>query len=689
MARKKQTDRPGYGKLLEVWTAPPDAGSPIGCVATTFTFSPAFFEEECLTRFLQLESDPTEDGPAYLIEREEKLAQLVCAAAVVDQHHCVGERSLRWDLISARLARGLLHAKVSLLFWSDLVRVIVASANLTEDGYRRNLETFGVLDFRRGKGAPRALLREVTQFLRQAVDLGTPGAEAAAPATGRLKALLDKVDSISDALGVGDDAVRRESVATSLVFSGGDYPPVLEQLASIWLASSPPKSAYVLSPFFDPPEAENRPARELWDRLRKRGEATVSYYLTAEDVPGEEAIFLHAPESIVRAGPSNRPDAATLVCRLTIEDNRPLHAKILELADDRWTLNLVGSSNFTSAGLGLSTAPNIEANLAYRVDSERDPHAQALLEAAFPETEGIPSDVEVRWKPRVDDGEDSPPEIPLLPPFFLEAVYAWGEKSGGYLTLSLGEGPPPGWRVFAEDVDGNLYDESRWVEGGRPREVSLPWKPLRPPSGLLVAWRGSEAGAWWPVNVRGSADLPPPQDLRDLPLDVLISILSSARPLHRVLADYLRRRADAGLGQAAPAVIDPHKRVDTSQFLLQRTRRISAALLALRSRLERPVPTAECLAWRLHGPVGVLALAKAVVREAKSDGERGFLLSEIALELGRVKPVEAPGCLSSSLVLEEVRKAIGELRALMPDASEDEPENLNAYIKSVFESLSV
>ena len=55
--------------------------------------------EECLTRFAQVESDPQEDGPAYLIEREEKLAGLACAAVLVDQHHCKGSRSLRWDEI--------------------------------------------------------------------------------------------------------------------------------------------------------------------------------------------------------------------------------------------------------------------------------------------------------------------------------------------------------------------------------------------------------------------------------------------------------------------------------------------------------------------------------------------------------------------------------------------------------------
>jgi len=67
---RKNEKRHGYGKVLDAWVPPEDAGEPIGCVATTFTFSPVFFEEECLGRFLKLETDPKEDGQLYLVERE-------------------------------------------------------------------------------------------------------------------------------------------------------------------------------------------------------------------------------------------------------------------------------------------------------------------------------------------------------------------------------------------------------------------------------------------------------------------------------------------------------------------------------------------------------------------------------------------------------------------------------------------
>lgn len=98
-------------------------------MATTFTFSPLLFEEECLGRFLQMQT-AEDEGPAYLIEREEKLSGIRCAAVLVDQHACRGDHSLCWDLLPARLSAGYQHAKVSLLWWSKCVRLIIGSANL-------------------------------------------------------------------------------------------------------------------------------------------------------------------------------------------------------------------------------------------------------------------------------------------------------------------------------------------------------------------------------------------------------------------------------------------------------------------------------------------------------------------------------------------------------------------------------
>ena len=118
--------QPAYQALLDCWTPPQILGEadqnnrpvPIAFISTTFTFDADFFEEECLTRFLTMETEKEDDGAAFLIEREEKLASLHGGIVIVDQSHCKGSRSLRWDLVPCRVKNGIMHAKISILHWS-------------------------------------------------------------------------------------------------------------------------------------------------------------------------------------------------------------------------------------------------------------------------------------------------------------------------------------------------------------------------------------------------------------------------------------------------------------------------------------------------------------------------------------------------------------------------------------------
>ncbi len=125
-------------------------------MATTYTLDPELFEEECLARFVGLETNPREDSWAYLVEREERLAQIT-ALVLVDKDHVPTRRSLRWGLLPVRVrGGGVLHAKISILAWRHHVRVVVGSANLTEPGYRRNFEQVAVLDFTERGANPQA-----------------------------------------------------------------------------------------------------------------------------------------------------------------------------------------------------------------------------------------------------------------------------------------------------------------------------------------------------------------------------------------------------------------------------------------------------------------------------------------------------------------------------------------------------
>lgn len=678
---KRNITKPGHARILEAWEPPDDAGEPLGCVATTFTFEPHFFEEECLSRFLSLETAP-EDGAAYLVEREEKLAQLICAAVLVDQHHTRGMRNLRWDLLAARVPGAILHAKVSLLLWSSYARLIVASANLTETGYRRNHEVFGVLDYYPGSHAPLSVLADMVEFLRKAAAFAGAQGTPPGPALRRWNGFLDRVLKASRSWGTRNPPRGFARPRVFAVTTAPGRPSVFKQLRDIWPTSSPPSEAFVVSPFFDPPDVPNKPTQELWRMLRRRGETFVQFEVTGEEVPSG-GLLLHAPESLRKAQPSDRAEAETKFRKLKLETDRPLHAKCLWLQNGEWALYLMGSSNFTADGLGLGKSPNLEANLAYAVCNVHNRKAARALEQAWLDSEEVRGMRRFLSEP-LDDREDAPMEGDiLLPTAFGEAVFSKDEQGSSFVELTFPSRPPPGWKLVLEDKDEVFLNESTWQTKGSPNRMQLPWRFERKPSAFRVAWRGTKGYVWWPVNARDASVLPPPDELRALSLDDLIQILSSARPLHQVLRRWLRRRK-AGKPDGQTTHLDPHRRVDTSAFLLQRTRRLSWALAALRERLSQPVPSREALDWRLRGPCGVMALVDAVLAEERPGPEKAFQLTEIAVELARVEPRHAPGCMPRPQVRAALRECIREIQQKVPRTELAELPQMKRYLKRAF-----
>lgn len=422
--------------------------------------------------------------------------------------------------------------------------------------------------------------------------------------------------------------------------------------------------------------------------LKQRGEVSVNYEVVCEDVPGENAVLLHAPKSLLEAQPGNRSQIVTTFARLKLEEGRLLHAKYLWLQNDEFILLMVGSSNFTSAGLGLGGTQNLEANLAFTVKLESAETKSALLDACLP-SEKIPDNLERRWLPRADDGDDAAADgLLILPHAFGQVSFGCDEQQSAFVEFTFNGTPPLGWALYPEDDREPFLTEAGWWQQNSPAKLRAPWQKERAPSGFRVSWADSGGYGWWPVNILSSAALPPPAELRNLPLEVLIDILTSAKPLHQALRSWLRRQKD-GQRQNDVPLIDPHKRVDTSAFLLQRTRRVSDALTALRQRLERPVVSEQALAWRLRGPVGVMALAQALGKEKRSEHERCFLLTELCLELWRVKPKIAPGSLSDARVQEALREVAHEIRdTISPDALASLPA-LATYTKNAFEEITL
>ncbi len=112
----KRRSASNSGAMLDLWRPPQGAGDPIGCLATTYTFAPELFDEQCLARLLEIESEPNREDLAFLLERESQLGS-VYAGVLVDYTQAGVEHSLRWDVLPVRIQAGKQHAKLSLLVW--------------------------------------------------------------------------------------------------------------------------------------------------------------------------------------------------------------------------------------------------------------------------------------------------------------------------------------------------------------------------------------------------------------------------------------------------------------------------------------------------------------------------------------------------------------------------------------------
>ncbi|NIT63684.1 MAG: hypothetical protein GWO39_07810, partial [Gammaproteobacteria bacterium] len=309
----------------------------------------------------------------------------------------------------------VLHAKIALLCWQHRLRLIIASANLTEDGYRRNQEVFGVLDYYDGCSAAAETLRDTIGFLREAA--GYADTEGSPPIE-RWHRLLDWAKGRANDWGQGRPP-KAERVAA--VFVGPGRPSAMKQLQEVWPGRSPPSAAYVVSPFFDPPAPRNGPAESLWELLRRKGEATVTYHVTAEETTEADRLLVHAPESLRGATPG-RHNVATCFARVQENDLsgkerlsfRPLHAKSLWLENDNWVGFMLGSSNFTTPGLGLGRSPNLEANLVYLASYAQTPERVDALDSARLHGQELEDGQVQGWEPRVDETQSDPEGPPQL-----------------------------------------------------------------------------------------------------------------------------------------------------------------------------------------------------------------------------------------------------------------------------------
>lgn len=608
-------------KLLDHWSAPDGAGQAVACLATTFTFDPQFFTDDCLSRFLALTAVTGEGDKASsisaVIEEEQRLSETAAVSVLIDRGTAADKRNLRWDILPVSAGTGLLHAKVSVLIWERHARIVVGSANLTKAGYRSQIESAIAFDIGDKCALPQAPLRGIVDELMAYLDLlPAEAGKSVDRARGTLALITERIDEKARTSAPPD---LRLAAAPS---APGTSP--LAQYAASWGSSKRPLRATVLSPFWDKTSAK------AIDEIKAvlTGQPATARSITA--VVGQDyAGAWQAPVELV-----DRVSKVRALKR-TDDERRALHAKVVLLENDDWVSALLGSSNVTIAGLGLSpTKGHRELNVW--IGAPRTSPVGKALRGLVSTDKALDLASE-----QLTEGDSEEWMLPTLPAFFSWCtVFVDEDAARARFTFSEADAAPASWAI-REPQGATLIDHTSW----QAQETSSTERPISRdavPSIFDVEWSdesGSHTGCWV-ATIDDTTHLPAPAELLSLTADQLLRALASTRPFPANIEEVLHRDEQRSATKNAD-VIDPLSAFDSSGLLMYRMRRHSDSLWGMQQRLGHPTPSIDVIRNRLHGVLGPIAIARRLVDEATTPGvaaesETAFLLAEIALTVSAV-----------------------------------------------------
>lgn len=652
MAKKKASS---VSTLSSYWSPPANlpiggVGEPVACVASTFEFQSAFLETELLPRFLGLKYDHTENELTFLVEREEKLAQ-VDVAVLVDIHKVdPGQTTLRWDQVPIAVpgSAAVQHSKIVVLAWERAVRLILGSANLTRTGYRRNREVFATLDFYdHADSTPRRLAEDAVVFLESML------AWSRVPDATRERT-RETLRSIRAAVAnwtlIPADFRPREKPRVSFIATHprvNDQSPssTIDQIASLW-GSRSASEVTVFTPFVgQATQAEDQVIRRVAAIPRSRD---CIGWLVVPRLPADPTdpviripfppSFGHSWQKHFATRGGGRVLAIPQFVNGVDKIQRVFHSKLLVLRSDDHELLMLGSSNFTPHGMGVGVF-NLEANLVFEMSAEE---GWKGIEVPLPWEAGIPVD-EVQWIEPVEPQGDLVDPAETLPRFFVCASYS---QVSGLLQVFLDRcaNEPIDWTIR---LQGNTADEFTLFHSGlvngeevltyafaeNQRAANL--------ASLVVEWQddlGQERQARLIVSVENKEDLTPSLEFPGFGVDAMLDCLIHGRSL----AEWQERQSNSSpRGGGIPEAIDSLRAIDTSGYLLYQVRRFGRAIAGLCERLERVALIPTAVRYRcFQDPLGPLSVAAALIRTDSQSGgsfaalapeQRLFLVSELLL----------------------------------------------------------
>ncbi|SIS21996.1 phospholipase D-like domain-containing protein [Williamsia sterculiae] len=659
-------------KLLDNWSAPDDAGTAVACLATTFTFDPQFFTDDCLSRFLALTAVTGEGDKASsisaVVEEEQRLAEVAAISVLIDRGTAADKRNLRWDILPIPVSTGLLHAKAAVLIWEYHCRIVIGSANLTPAGYRTQIESAVAFDIRDGCELSSEPLLAISDELSSYLDLlPIDSGKARDRAYGTLRTLRERINE--HALQSGSHTMR----VTVSPSSPGVCP--LDAFDGSWGSRKRPLTASILSPFWD------NHSPNVTDKVRSclTGIPAAQRSLTAVIGENHEGAW-QAPTAL-----ADRVDHVRALER-TDSERRALHAKAILLENDEWTSALIGSSNATIAGLGLSDNQG-HRELNVWIGAPRSSQVGKALRALV----RADKNVDLTTEP-VSDENDEEQMLPALPLFFSWCTI-FVEKSSASVRLSFATDreSTSTWAV-REPQGAVLLTSDQWREH-KDAHLVLPIDRKAIPTVFDVTWsdNGSqEMSGTWVATIDDTAHLPAPDELSSLTAEHLLLALKSTQPFPANVEDACRQLERQAAVQD-DNILDPLRSFDSTSLLMHRMRRHSESLLGLKGRLQRPTKSLEILENRLQGFFGPVSIAQRMVDEARVgertfDSETSFLIAEIALTVAGIDWHSTAVACDVVGVRMATDRAVTDLEALSHDeAVEPSDPSVRAYIGRAFE----
>jgi len=713
--RRKAEEQP----LSEYWKPPADSnlkdgvGEAVACVATTFEFDAGFFEAELLPRFLGLRFDHTENERTFIIEREEALATTRVGVLVDVAKFDPRQTTLQWDQLPIQVPGGIQHAKLTLLVWERLARLIVSSANLTRRGYRRNRELFAALDFFDGPdSAPLRLLRDALDF----IDTLCGWSRALPATTQRIRETAEQVRTrVRRWSNSPQDFRPRERPRVGLIVghpatASGSARSVLSQVMQMWLPRRVVELT-VMTPFVG---QQSNGEDVVLDGMRNLPMARdAKGWLIVPEAPASESAERRIVSMPWRFGQCwkkrFRENSRVVLVPPYIEevDERPrdLHAKAILIQGDHHDLLMIGSSNFTPHGMGVG-AFNCEANLVFEDWADAKQEGLALedrLGLPVPWDSAVGVD-EVAWQEPDQAPEDFPPAKPALPAFFSWASYS---QTTGDIRVGLdrSQHEPPMWSISLAGQSAE-HASVLFSRTASPADAAALCFTLDEKArgvhltALRVSWQDRDRtryDGFLAVSVKDrETDLLPPEEFRNLTVDDIIECLLSGRePAEWVERHDARRKRSP----STDAAIESLRAVDTSNYVLYRVRRFGRALAAMADRIARTPPTPDAIRYRLlRDPLGPVRLAEALSSDgegretghptATETGYRLYALAEMVLTLGHVgRQVLRVSGRDGKWVMPLFRESRERLKTVIQrlrNQASPLPDDLNRYLDAAF-----